>query len=193
MLPPRASWMLVSGAASVVLVMYVCLTASPGSRKVELVALRVDEKMIAELHQQLETAMKSRREVEAEEKSLMTSQQIQKAQDIAEEPAAEEMNNLDDEDLEAKADMALKVAQNIERLQTGSGKEFLEGRAKIEKNIKQPRTNGSTITSTLLKNKRVDLEAEANKALSYQAKADMALKVAHNIEITGNWFWQEIH
>jgi hypothetical protein len=183
MLPPRASWVLVSGAASVVLVMYVCLAASPGGRQNELIALRGKEKMIAELHQQLETAMKSRLEVEAEEdESLMISQQIQKAQDVAEEAAAEEMNNRDDKDLDAKADMALKVAQNIERLQNGSGKEFLEGRAKIEKNMKQPQTNEATSTNTLLKHKRVDVEAEAYKALSYQAKADMALKVAQNIE-----------
>ena len=161
--------------------------------------------MIAELHQQLETVMNSRREVEAEEDNdSMIAQQIQKAQDISEEAdsaAAEEMKTLDDKqdkakrgllyyaqdndrpaDLDAKADMALKVAQNIERLQTGSGKEFMEGRAKIEKNMKQPRTNGATITNTLLKIKRVDLEAEAEKALRYQAKADMALKVAQNIE-----------
>jgi hypothetical protein len=119
MLPPRTSWVLVSGAISVVLVMYVCLAASPGGRQNELTVLRGEEKMLAEIHQQLETAMESRLEVEAEEdESLMISQQIQKAQDVAEEAAAEEMNNRDDKDLDATADMGLKVAQNVERLQT---------------------------------------------------------------------------
>ena len=72
--------------------------------------------------------------------------------------------------------MALKVAQTIERLQTGSGKEFMEGRAQIEKIWKQSQKSGGTLKHSLavLKNKRVqrDLEAEDDKAL----------KVARTIE-----------